>query len=139
MALSDHGLAEATEANRQKIIRETGTNTDVGFPGTSETMAQEARKRGLQAEARDTTDWKDVDAQLSKGRGVIVNGTMVGKGGGLIKHFVYISGKDASGNYIMGDPASSGTSTWSQTDLKRISDTWRTAERICRSLAVRLE
>ncbi len=118
MALSDHGLTQATESNRQKIIRETGTNTDVGFPGTSETMAQEARKRGLQAEARATTDWQEVDAQLSKGRGVIVNGTMVGKGGGLIKHFVYISGKDASGKYIMGDPASSGTTTWSQENLK---------------------
>jgi hypothetical protein len=118
MALADHGISQATESNRQKIIRETGTNTSVGFPGTSETMAQEARKRGLQAEASATTNWQEVDAQLSKGRGVIVNGTMVGKNGGLIKHFVYISGKDASGNYIMGDPASAGTTTWSQADLR---------------------
>ncbi len=118
MALADHGISAATESNRQRIIRETGTNTSVGFPGTSETMAQEARKRGLQAEARATTNWQDVDEQLSKGRGVIVNGTMVGKNGSLIKHFVYISGKDASGNYIMGDPASAGTATWSQADLK---------------------
>jgi hypothetical protein len=118
MALADHGISQATESNRQKIIRETGTNTSVGFPGTSETMAQEARKRGLQAEARATTNWQEVDAQLSKGRGVIVNGTMVGKSGALIKHFVYISGKDASGNYIMGDPANAGTATWSQADLR---------------------
>ncbi len=117
MALAHHGISQATESNRQKIIRDTGTNTRVGYPGTSETMAQEARERGLQAEARATTNWQEVDAQISKGRGVIVNGTMVGQKGGLIKHFVYISGKDASGNYILGDPASAGTATWSQADL----------------------
>ena len=117
MALAANGLMEPTEANRQKLIRETGTNTDVGFPGTSTKMAEEARKRGLQAEAFDTNDWRAVDAQLSQGRQAIVNGTMVGKSGSLIKHFVYISGKDAAGYYIVGDPASAGTTTWTQKDL----------------------
>ncbi len=117
MALAANGLMEATEANRLKLVRETGTNKDVGFPGTSSKMADEARKRGLQAEAFDTEDWRAVDAQLSQGRQAIVNGTMVGRNGSLIKHFVYISGKDSAGNYILGDPASAGTTTWSQKDL----------------------
>lgn len=117
MALSDNGVMDATEGNRQKLISATGTNPGVGFPGTSSTMADVARRNGLKAESKDTTDWKEVDAQLQQGRGVIVNGTMVGKSGGLIKHFVYISGKDASGNYILGDPAQPGKERWSQADL----------------------
>lgn len=117
MALAANGLMEATEANRLKLVRETGTNQDVGFPGTSARMADEARKRGLQAEAFDTQDWRAVDAQLAQGKQAIVNGTMVGRNGSLIKHFVYISGKDSAGNYILGDPASAGTTTWTQKDL----------------------
>lgn len=117
MALAANGLMEATEANRLKLVRETGTNREVGFPGTSAKMADEARKRGLQAEAFDTQDWRAVDAQLSQGKQAIVNGTMVGRNGSLIKHFVYISGKDSAGNYILGDPASAGTTTWSKDDL----------------------
>jgi len=117
MALAANGLMEATETNRLKLVRETGTNREVGFPGTSAKMADEARKRGLQAEAFDTEDWRAVDAQLSQGKQAIVNGTMVGRNGSLIKHFVYISGKDSAGNYILGDPASAGTTTWSQKDL----------------------
>ena len=115
MALADYGLAQPTEANRQKLIRETGTDKAREFPGASEKMSNEAQKRGLNSEFKDTTDWREVDAQIDKGRGVIVNGTTVSG----YKHFVYISGKDAAGNYIMGDPANAGTKTWTTSDLKR--------------------
>lgn len=114
MAMADYGLAEPTEANRQKLIRETGTARPLGFPGKSDLMSVEAQKRGLNSESRDTTDWREVDAQVEKGRGVIVNGTM--KNGG--KHFVYISGKDAAGKYIVGDPAEPAKTTWTTEDLR---------------------
>ncbi len=118
MALAANGLMEPTEANRQRLIRETGTNREVGFPGTSSLMAEEARRRGLQAEAHYTTDWRAVDAELSKGRQAIVNGTTIGRDGTtLFKHFVFISGKDAAGNYLVGDPTGSRPTTWSQSEV----------------------
>lgn len=117
MALAAYGISPATESNRQKLIRETGTNPDIGFPGTSDKMAAEARRRGLNAESRATTDWREVDAQLSQGRSVIVNGTMAGRNGALIKHFVFIAGKDPAGNYIVGDPAKPNA-TWTSADLR---------------------
>lgn len=46
---------------------------------------------------------KELDAVLAAGHGAIVN---------VPHHFVYVAGKTADGQYIMGDPADPKTSTW---------------------------
>jgi len=116
MALADFGIAPANEENRKRLISETGTNPSIGFPGTVSTMAAVARSHGLNAESSTSTNWQDVDAQLAQGHGVIINGALQGRAG-LVPHFVYIAGKDHSGNYILGDPANPGTQSWTRSDL----------------------
>lgn len=119
MALADWGTMEPTEANRRQLIEETGTLAAGQFPGDVQLISDWARKKGLQSEfSRTRPDIEGMDRAITEGKTLVVNGSMLGRDGKTAyPHFVYIAGKDANGNYILGDPAQSNVTTWTRDQL----------------------
>lgn len=119
MALADYGLQTPDEGTRQRVIDETGTRRAGQYPGGVQLMADHARQYGLRSEHLYTRDARDVDAAIKEGKAVIVNGALVRNTG----HFVYISGKDEHGRYILGDPAYPQRTTWTHDELQKFMST----------------
>jgi hypothetical protein len=119
MGLSDWGVMEPSEENRQQLLQETGTLDAGQFPGDVALISEWAQKKGLQSEFSQTSpDIEGMDRALAEGKTLVVNGSMLGRDGqSAYPHFVYISGTDENGNYILGDPAQPTVATWTKDDL----------------------
>lgn len=119
MGLADWGTMEPSEANRRQLIEETGTLAAGQFPGDVQLISDWARKKGLQSEfSRTKPDIEGMDRAIAEGKTLVVNGSMLGRDGKTAyPHFVYIAGKDANGNYILGDPAQSNVASWTRDQL----------------------
>ena len=90
-----------------------GARQGVGTPGGVSLVADVARRFGVNAEANGSTDPADVRAALERGHGVIVNGQLGHSSG----HFLYLSGLDENGDYIVCDPWRPGIQRWNDGDL----------------------
>jgi hypothetical protein len=119
MGLADWGVMEPTEANRKQLIQDTGTLAAGQFPGDVQLISTWAKNKGLQSEySRTKPDIEGMDRAIAEGKTLVVNGSMLGRDGKTVyPHFVYIAGRDANGNYILGDPAQSTVETWTREQL----------------------
>lgn len=119
MGLADWGVMDPTEANRRQLLQETGTLAAGQFPGDVRLMSSWAQKKGLQSDySLSSPDIAGMDRAIAEGKSLVVNGSMLGRDGKTAyAHFVYIAGKDANGNYILGDPAQSNVTTWNRDQL----------------------
>ncbi len=119
MGLAAWGVMDPTEANRRQLIQETGTLAAGQFPGDVRLISSWAQKKGLQSDySLSRPDISGMDTAIAEGKSLIVNGSMLGRDGKTAyAHFVYIAGKDANGNYILGDPAQSNVTTWNRNQL----------------------
>lgn len=112
MALADFGLRPANLDTMWDLAAQTGTSAGVGLPGNASLLANAARNNGLQAQFSSSSSAADIRAQLEQGRGVIVNGSI-----GTSGHFLYLSGLDEQGRYIVADPFRPGITRWSDAEL----------------------
>lgn len=109
---------QPSENERVAVAKTTGVLAEGQFPGGPELMAQEAEKQGLKAKAYDSNTGANadqalsmnaMDAELAAGHSIILNGP---------NHFIYIAGKTANGQYIVGDPANPGVTTMNRQDIE---------------------
>ena len=112
MALADFGLRPASLDTMWDLAAQTGTAAGVGLPGNASLLANAARSNGLQAEYSGSRSADDIRAQLEQGRGVIVNGSI-----GTVGHFLYLTGIDPQGLYIVADPFRPGITRWNDAQL----------------------
>jgi hypothetical protein len=113
MALAATGVRPANGDTIWELVDALGARSGVGTPGGVSLVADVARRFGVNAEANGSTDPADVRAALERGHGVIVNGHL-GRSSG---HFLYLSGLDANGDYIVCDPWRPGIQRWNDGDL----------------------
>lgn len=112
MALAHFGVRAGNYDTMWDMVAQTGASADVGLPGNASLLANAARNNGLQAEFSPSRNVADVRAQLEAGRGVIVNGNLTTGG-----HFLYISGLDEQGRYVVADPYRPSITRWTDADL----------------------
>lgn len=112
MALADFGLRPSNLSTMWDLAAQTGTSAGVGLPGNASLLANAARNNGMQAQFSSSRNASDIRAQLEQGRGVIVNGSIGSSG-----HFLYLSGIDEQGRYIVADPFRPGITRWTDADL----------------------
>lgn len=112
MALAAAGVRPSNLDTMWEVANALGARAGVGTPGGVSLIADVARRFGVNAEANSSRDPADVRAALERGHGVVVNGDISGAG-----HFIYISGLDAQGQYIVCDPWRPGITRWNDGDL----------------------
>ena len=113
MALADWGVDTADMATMEEMVRLTGANPNDGVPGNASLIAEAAKQKGLQATYNPSSDVNDVRAALAEGHTVVLNGSL-NTGG----HFIYVSGVDSKGNFIINDPARPAITTMTQAELQ---------------------
>ncbi|MBL8920483.1 MAG: C39 family peptidase [Myxococcaceae bacterium] len=113
MALAASGVRPANGDTIWELVDALGARAGVGTPGGVSLIADVARRFGVNAEANGSTDPADVRAALERGHGVVVNGHL----GGVSGHFLYLSGLDENGDYIVCDPWRPGIQRWNDGDL----------------------
>lgn len=113
MAMAAMGVRPANQDTVWEMVDALGARQGVGTPGGVSLVADVARRFGVNAEANGSTDPADVRAALERGHGVIVNGQLGHSSG----HFLYLSGLDENGDYIVCDPWRPGIQRWNDGDL----------------------
>jgi hypothetical protein len=113
MAMAAMGVRPANQDTVWEMVDALGARQGVGTPGGVSLVADVARRFGVNAEANGSTDPADVRAALERGHGVIVNGQLGHSSG----HFLYLSGLDEHGDYIVCDPWRPGIQRWNDGDL----------------------
>ncbi|CAN5465393.1 hypothetical protein BH11CYA1_BH11CYA1_01120 [soil metagenome] len=109
MALADHKLGRPVQYGdeSQRLKRLTGT-TDHGYRGTLNNLADQVSSLNLQAKPYDYGLGKvgpqamnDLDRELAKGHSAVAKVINPHTGN---PHYIYVAGRDANGQYILGDP-----------------------------------
>ena len=113
MAMKDWGLRPANYNTMNEMVNLTGANSNVGVPGNASLIASAARAVGAQASYNSSNNVNDVRAALQRGHTVVLNGSLNSGG-----HFIYVSGLDKNGNFIIGDPARPGITTMTHSELQ---------------------
>ncbi len=112
MALAATGARPANQDTVWELVGALGARAGVGTPGGVSLIADVARRFGVNAEANGSREPGDVRAALERGHGAVVNGDLGGGG-----HFIYLSGLDEAGNYIVCDPWRPQITRWTDADL----------------------
>lgn len=112
MALAATGVRPASQDTVWEMVGALGARAGVGTPGGVSLIADVARQQGVNAEANGSREPGDVRAALERGHGAVVNGDLGGGG-----HFIYLSGLDEAGNYIVCDPWRPQITRWNDDDL----------------------
>lgn len=107
MMYSDHKLNRPVtdeEADRFKEL--AGLTPTTGYRGTLVDMAKQIESTGLHAKAYEYTQFNeqgldDLNRELSLGHSAVARVINPHTGN---PHYIYIAGRDAAGQYILGDP-----------------------------------
>ncbi len=107
MMAGDHLMGRPPQYGQeaQKFKALAGTLSH-GYRGSLETMAGQLRSIGLEAKAYQYNRFgqqgmQDLNAELDKGHGAV--GRVLNPHTGN-RHYIYIAGRTAEGNYVLGDP-----------------------------------
>ena len=112
MAEKAWGVGEANGDNMNRLAGAMGVTPDTGVPGNASLIAAQARRDGLQANYNSSNDAAAVSAAIDAGHTCVVNGSLSSGG-----HFIYVAGKDQSGNFIICDPARPGVTSMTADQL----------------------
>lgn len=119
MAMAALGLRNTSDATLNEMIRRTGANSNDGVPGNASLIANAARQVGSQATYSPDGSPGAVRAALKRGHGVVLNGSL-----GIGGHFIYVAGLDKDGRFIICDPARSGITRMSDSELNQFANTY---------------
>jgi hypothetical protein len=109
MAKADHRLGRPLQHGRETQAMKDLTKTNgIGYRGTLETLAGQMRQTGLEAKAYSygmgnvgEQAMRDLNRELAQGRSAVAKVINPNTGN---PHYIYIAGRDANGQYILGDP-----------------------------------
>lgn len=119
MALAALGMRNTSDTTLNEMIRRTGANSNDGVPGNASLIANAARQVGAQASFSADGSPAAVRAALKRGHGVVLNGSL-----GIGGHFIYVAGLDKDGRFIICDPARSGITRMSNSELDQFANTY---------------
>lgn len=114
MAMAAIGVRPSNTDTMWEMANLLGARAGLGTPGGPDLIAQKARELGVNATSSTSMDPQAVREALERGHGVIVNGGL-GPGTG---HFIYISGLDENGQYIVCDPWRPEITRWNDDQLR---------------------
>jgi predicted chitinase/biotin carboxyl carrier protein len=118
MAMASWGMRPADDATLDEMVKLTGANPDDGVPGNASLVANAAKEAGMEATFNPDGSAAAVGAAVDRGHSVILNGGLPGGGG----HFIYVAGRDDSGNFLVGDPARPQITSMTPTELEQFSN-----------------
>lgn len=109
MAKADHRLGRPLHYGRETQAMKDLTNTNgIGYRGTLETLAGQMRQTGLEAKPYSygmgnvgEQAMRDLNRELAQGHSAVAKVINPHTGN---PHYIYIAGRDANGQYILGDP-----------------------------------
>ena len=109
MAKADHRLGRPLRYGRETQAMKDLTNTNgIGYRGTLETLAGQMRQTGLEAKPYSygmgnvgEQAMRDLNRELAQGHSAVAKVINPHTGN---PHYIYIAGRDANGQYILGDP-----------------------------------
>ncbi len=109
MAKADHRLGRPLRYGRETQAMKDVTNTNgIGYRGTLETLASQMRETGLEAKPYSygmgnvgEQAMRDLNRELAQGHSAVAKVINPHTGN---PHYIYIAGRDANGQYILGDP-----------------------------------
>lgn len=107
MLYSDHKLGRpVSDEEADSFKKLAGLTATTGYRGTLEDMAHQIESTGLNArpyqyEKFNTQGLDDLNNELNQGHSAVARVINPHTGN---PHYIYIAGRDASGNYILGDP-----------------------------------
>jgi hypothetical protein len=109
MAKADHRLGRPIRhGSESQALKDLTKTNGIGYRGTLETLAGQMRQTGLEAKPYSygmgnvgEQAMQDLNRELAKGHSAVAKVINPHTGN---PHYIYIAGRDANGQYILGDP-----------------------------------